>query len=54
MFGKSSLGIRVKVAYVEKVSQDRKDSAHGWEACACDCICVWVEFWDEILLRGEE
>ena len=54
MFRKSSLGIRVRVAYVETVSQDLKDSAHGWEACACDCICVWVEFRDEILLRGEE
>ena len=54
MFGKSSLGIRVKVAYMETVSQDLKDSAHSWEACACDCICVWVEFQDEILLMGEE
>ena len=54
MFGKFSLGIRVRVAYVGTVSQDLKDSAHGWEACACDCICVWVEFRDEILLRGEE
>ena len=54
MFGKSSLGIKVRVAYVGTVSQDLKDSAHDWEACACDCICVWVEFRDEILLRGEE
>ena len=42
------------MAYGGTVSQDLKDSSHGWEACACDCICVWVEFRDEILLRGEE
>ena len=24
------------------------------DACACDCVYMCVNFWDEILLRGEE